>query len=487
MGSLWHCFIGYILPVPRHAFNRLECQDGLKAVENLSKFKLMSDLLWSEILKQLETKFSRPNYITWLKPSRLIEESGGIVTIGVNNDYARDWITKNALKEIVTLLQDKLDDYREVRVLVSLPTKTGQLEDLPLLAEVKEEGSAEPEPSPGQFNPNYSFATFIVGNNNRLAFAASQVVAEKPGNVYNPLFIYGGVGLGKTHLMQAIGNEISQKAPKKKIIYVSCETFTSEFISALQNKTVDAFKKKYRTVDVFLVDDIQFLANKEGTQEEFFHTFNNLHQSNRQIVVTADRVPREIANLEERLTSRFGWGMIADIQAPNFETRMAILQEKAEERGLSLPQEIIEHIANTISSNVRELEGALIKVATAAQVEKVNPTLDFTRATLKDLATNKVSANISTKKIIQTMARHFDLDSSDIIGPRRNKELVYARQITMYLLRSLLNQSYPQIGEAMGGRDHTTVMYSVDKIERLRKTSYDLEKDLSAVQQLLHS
>ncbi len=416
-----------------------------------------------------------------------------MLTVTVPNEYAKGWVEKNALKEIRTLLEGHFPTIDSLRVVVAPAVATAPESELPLLSHETVTPEQAPEerttvshaPKEKKFNPNYTFDTFIVGNNNRLAFAAAQVVAEKPGESYNPLFIYGGVGLGKTHLVQAIANEVSRRDPNKKIIYISCETFTSEFIHALQNKTIDQFKNKYRSVDVFLVDDIQFLANKEGTQEEFFHTFNILYQANRQVVVTSDRVPKAIPNLEERLSSRFGWGMIADVQAPNFETRLAILQEKAKERGEVVSSDVLEYVANSITSNVRELEGSLTKLVTSAKIEELPITLEFAERTLRDLA-SRGKANLSTKKVLQVVAHHFNIDVIDILGKKRIKELVYPRQLAMYLLREHLRHSYPQIGEALGGKDHTTVMHSVDKITKAKKNDSTVEKDISLILQELY-
>lgn len=441
----------------------------------------MSRGIWKDILAELEPRYSRPNFVTWLKPTKLTEEGEGLLTISVTNEYAKTWVEQHVLKEIRSLLEKHFAVISDLRVVVSTPTASKPTEELPLLkAEPDPPETTAPPASRKQFNPHYTFETFIVGNNNRLAFAASQVVAERPGEAYNPLFIYGGVGLGKTHLMQAIANEVLKRDASKKISFISCETFTSEFIQALQSKTIDRFKSKYRSIDVLLVDDIQFLANKEGTQEEFFHTFNILHQANRQIVLTGDRVPKEIPNLEERLSSRFGWGMIADIQAPNFETRMAILQEKARERDVNPGKEALEYIASTVTSNVRELEGSLTKLLTAAEIEKEAITLEFTQRILKDL-TKRTNANLTTKKVIQTVAHYFNIEISDLLGKKRIKELVYPRQLAMYLLRERLHQSYPQIGEAFGGKDHTTVMHSVEKITQAKKADSAVEKDLTGV------
>lgn len=451
----------------------------------------MQSGLWKDIQAGLEKRYSRPNYVTWIKPAILTEEGEGLLTITVPNDYARSWVERHALKDIRELLTPHFPVINDLRVVVALGS-TESDEALPLLAAQPElEETIVPEeprsnkPVRKLFNPHYTFETFIVGNNNRLAFAAAQVVAERPGEAYNPLFIYGGVGLGKTHLMQAVGNEILRRDPTKKIAYVSCETFTSEFIQALQNKNVDSFKNRYRTIDVFLVDDIQFLANKEGTQEEFFHTFNILYQANRQIVLTSDRVPKAIPNLEERLSSRFGWGMIADIQTPNFETRMAIIQEKVRERGVTIEPDVLEYIASHVTSNVRELEGSLTKLLTAAEIEKAPISLKFAENILKDL-TSRGKAGLTVKKIIKTVADHFSIEITDLLGAKRIKELVYPRQLAMYFMRERLRHSYPQIGETFGGKDHTTVMYAIEKISRLKKTDSRTEQDIQAITQELY-
>lgn len=450
----------------------------------------MASAFWKDIQANLEKRYSRPNYVTWIKPAALSEEGDGLLTITVPNEYAKSWIERNALKDIRELLASRYPVVNDLRVVVALAEAKSE-NTLPLLeGDFPQTSSPEAAPKPNKpapkiFNPNHTFETFIVGNNNRLAFAAAEVVAERPGKAYNPLFIYGGVGLGKTHLMHAVGNETLKRDPSRKVVYVSCETFTSEFIQALQSKNVEAFKNRYRTVDVLLVDDIQFLANKEGTQEEFFHTFNILHQANRQIILTSDRVPKAIPNLEERLSSRFGWGMIADIQAPNFETRMAIIQEKVRERGMTIEPDVLEYVASHVTSNVRELEGSLTKLITAAQIEKAAISVKFAEDTLKDL-TSRGRAGLTGKKIIKTVADHFSIEITDLLGSKRVKELVYPRQIAMYLMRERLRHSYPQIGETFGGKDHTTVMHSVEKISRLKKSDSKVEQDVVAVTQELY-
>ncbi len=454
---------------------------------------MMGMALWKDIQNTLENKYSRPNFVTWIKPASLSEEGDGLFTVVVPNEYAKSWVERNALKDIRALIEPHCSVINDLRVVVA-QSAAPSTEDLPLLQAEPDQSSPEPTSElksvdtapPKRFNPHYTFETFIVGNNNRLAFAAAQVVAERPGEAYNPLFIYGGVGLGKTHLMQAVANEILKRDPNKKIAYVSCETFTTEFIQALQNKKIESFKNKYRNVDVFLVDDIQFLANKEGTQEEFFHTFNILHQANRQIVLTSDRVPKEIPNLEERLTSRFGWGMIADIQSPNFETRMAIIQEKLRERGVAIDPEVIEYVASSVTSNVRELEGSLTKLITAAEIEKSPITLPFAQNMLRDLTT-RGKGTVTVKKITKTVCDHFQIELTDLLGNKRVKELVYPRQLAMYLMRERLRHSYPQIGETFGGKDHTTVMHAVNKISALKKNDPAVEKDLQLLNQELYA
>jgi len=437
--------------------------------------------IWSDILRDLEEVISRPNFNTWLKGTRLILDQTNRAKITVPNAYNKEWLEKNLLEDILSRLKAKNQQIKAVTVVIR-PTENNNLQELPIIRSLSTPTKKKSPPNP--LNPRYSLDTFIVGNNNRLAFAAAQAVAQKPGEAYNPLFIYGGVGLGKTHLMHAIGNEILRHNPEKSIIYTSCETFTSEFIQALQEKTISEFKKKYRNSDVFLIDDIQFLANKEGTQEEFFHTFNILHQANRQIVITSDRVPKEIPQLEERLSSRFGWGMVADIQSPNYETRVAILGAKAKEKGLNIEDKVLEYIASHIVSNIRELEGCLTRLSAASQSANQAIDIPFTAQILKDFL-EKGGEKVSAKKILLTTAQHFELEVADLLGKKRKKEIVYPRQMAMYLLRHKLNFTFPQIGEVMGGKDHTTVIYGVEKIEKNLKNSASVEADLDRINQLL--
>jgi len=437
--------------------------------------------IWSDILRELEEVVSRPNYNTWLKGTGLILDQTNQAKITVPNAYNKEWIEKNVKNDILSRLKIRKPQVKDLSVIIR-PNENNNLQELPIMRSLST--PSKKKPPANNLNPHYRLETFIVGNNNRLAFAAAQAVAERPGEAYNPLFIYGGVGLGKTHLMHAIGNEILRRYPEKSIIYTSCETFTSEFIQALQEKTISEFKKKYRTSDVFLIDDIQFLANKEGTQEEFFHTFNILHQANRQIVITSDRIPKEIPQLEERLSSRFGWGMVADIQSPNYETRVAILKAKSKEKGLAIEDNVLDYIASNIVSNIRELEGCLTRLVAAAQSAQKPIDVTFTSQVLKDFL-QKGTEKISAKKIILSTAQYFDLEVADLLGKKRSKEVVYPRQMAMYILRHKLNFTYPQIGEAMGGKDHTTVIYGVEKIEEYLKNNAAAEADLSQINQLL--
>jgi len=318
-----------------------------------------------------------------------------------------------------------------------------------------------------------------------LAAATAQAVSTKPGLAYNPLFLYGGVGLGKTHLIQAVGNEIVFKSPKKKIVYVSCEKFTNDFINSISSGKTNDFKKAYRDVDVLLVDDIQFLSGKEGTQEEFFHTFNALHQGNRQIVITSDRVPQAIPEMEERLSSRFGMGMVADIQPPNLEMREAILKAKCQEKNYFLDQGIINYIASSIESNIRELEGAITRIMTYCQLNKIVPSLDITSKILQDMISSK-GKNLTVEKIIKIVGQFFKVETKDLVSEKRNKELVWPRQIIMYLLRHEMNLSYPKISKQLNKKDHTTIIHGVGKIEKEIGINDNLKQELTLIKEKLY-
>ncbi len=336
-------------------------------------------------------------------------------------------------------------------------------------------------------NPKYLFDTFIVGKGNELAHAAAIAVAQNPGTKYNPLFIYGGVGLGKTHLAQAIGNEVVRRTPSTKILYVTCEKFINEFIQAVKNNRGKEFKDTYRNVDLLLIDDIQFLTGRDGTQEEFFHTFNTLHQNNKQVVLTSDRPPQQIPALEHRLISRFQMGMTADISSPDFETRMAILETKCKERSYDLDAEIVRHIATVVQSNVRELEGALNKIIAYYQFKNLKPSIDGAKSLLASFNPSQTKKNVSAKQIITTVSGYFDVTPADMLGKCREKRLAFPRQIIMYLMREEMRSSYPSIGHELGGRDHTTAMHAYSKIESEVESDPKLRQDIDLIKQRLYN
>lgn len=447
---------------------------------------------------QLELKLTRANFATWLHNTFISQFGGGEVVVGVPHSLAKEWLEKRCFKDIVLALEEitsapvrSLSCRVEAKpsnlapIMISVPggmVNTGGNDGYGFTTTE----SMEQAPPSGNItlNNNYSFQTFVVGKQNELAHAASQAVSSHPGGTYNPLFIYGGVGLGKTHLLHAIANEIKRRNQNHRIMYVTCEHFTNDFIHSIRIGKGKEFKDRYRNVDLLLIDDVQFITGKEGTQEEFFHTFNTLHQANRQIVMTADRMPKEIGDLEDRLVSRIGWGMVADIQTPNFENRVAILQAKAKQMNFDAPPEVLEYIANTITNNIRELEGSLTKLATTATVEKRPVTVGLVKEVMKDLA-RPSGRHLTTKQIIRVVADHFAIDLIDLMGQKRVREIVYPRQIVMYLLRYLLKHSHPQIGDELGGKDHTTIMHGVKKIERLLKSDHQVERDVANIKRLL--
>ena len=436
--------------------------------------------IWQATLGELEVILSKANFTTWFKNTFIKEVLPEEVVIGVPHTFAKEWLEKKYNQQIITTLKKYYPQIKTISCDI-IPT---QVKPLPLI-------QASPLPKIENetnftLNNKYRFANFIVGNSNRLAAATAQAVAEKPGMTYNPLFIYGGVGLGKTHLVQAIGNEIIQKHPKKKIIYTSCEKFTNDYINSISSKKTNEFKKIYRDADVLMVDDIQFMSGKEGTQEEFFHTFNALHQANRQIVITSDRIPKAIPQLTDRLASRFGMGMVADIQPPNLEMRQAILRSKCEEKGCQLDEDVLNYIAQNIESNIRELEGAINRVLSSSQMNQTEPSLASATEALKDIigARNK---NISIDKVLEVTTSFFEITVEDILSTRRNQELSRPRQIVMYLLRHEMNLSYPKIGQHLNKKDHTTVIYGVEKIEKEIARNDELHRQLQLIKEKLHA
>jgi len=443
--------------------------------------KLDEKETWQAALGELEVVLSKANYTTWFKDTFILEMSEEKLTIGVPNTFTKEWLENKYHPQIFDTLKKIHPEIKEIDYSVAT---TAFPKSSPQIISQKNEETVPYKEHP-TLNSKYIFDNFIVGNSNRLAAATAQAVTAKPGVVYNPLFIYGGVGLGKTHLIQAIGNEIIAKNPKKKVIYVPCEKFTNEFIQSISSGKINEFKKSYRDIDVLLVDDIQFLSGKEGTQEEFFHTFNSLHQTNRQIVITSDRVPKAIPQLEDRLSSRFGMGMVADIQAPNLEMRQAILSSKCEEKNYSIPEEVLDYIAQNIESNIRELEGAVNRIFSYCQLNKIEPSEDIAIKVLEDIIVSR-GKNLSVEKILKAACDFFNISHDDILSTRRNKELVWPRQIVMYLLRHEMSLSYPKIGRELNKKDHTTIIHGVEKIEKELARNNDLRKELTLIKEKLN-
>ena len=454
--------------------------------------KMTSEQLWQSTLAELELSLSKANFTTWFKSTFILDYENEDVVIGVPNAFTKTWLENKYNSQILKALQNITEQkVQNVSYKVfSNQKKIAKIVTKEVKAAKKEEKIASPAKKKTQvinaaLNERYTFESFVVGKKNELAHAACLAVSEKPGEVYNPLFIYGGVGLGKTHLMQAIGHKTLDSFAEKKVLYVPCETFTNEYIKSISAGKADQFKDKYRSVDVLMIDDIQFLAGKEGTQEAFFHTFNYLHQANKQIIITSDRPPKAIPTLENRLISRFEWGMIVDVGIPDLETRIAILKNKCQEKDFSLENEIVVFIATTIQSNIRELEGALNRVIAASQLSGEKPTLDSVKKLLSSLSQAPKKGALTAKKVIQAAAEYFDIKAADIIGNCRKKELVGPRQIVMYIMREEMNASYPSIGQELGGRDHTTAMHAYNKIKKENEDDEKLQQDINLIKQKL--
>lgn len=428
---------------------------------------------WSDILNmiKIEHDVSDVSYSAWLEPLKVYKVEGNVVTIIVTNgSMALSYINKKYILPLKVAIAETTGEDFEI--------------SLVLPEEIKEE--VKPQPSldtpvslnenieKANLNPRYTFDTFVVGNNNKMAHAASVAVAESPGEAYNPLFIYGGVGLGKTHLMHSIAHFVLQKNPNAKVLYVTSEYFTNELIDSIRNgnnSTMSKFREKYRNIDVLLIDDIQFIIGKESTQEEFFHTFNSLHGAKKQIVISSDKPPKDMEILEDRLRSRFEWGLIVDISSPDYETRMAILRKKEELDGYKIDDEVIEYIAKNVKSNIRELEGSLNKIMAYANLEQKEINLDLAEKVLKDIISPNQKRIITPELILDVVAEHFDLTAADLIGNKRNSKIVFPRQIAMYLCRHMTEVTLKNIGKVLGGRDHTTIMNGISKIEKDLETS----------------
>ncbi len=435
--------------------------------------KEKTSFIWEEALKIIKSKLSKPSFDTWFKLTEIMSIDQDQIVIQVPNDFSREWLESRYVELIKdTLYQITKEEFNIY--FVTPQTKDNfinknQTKQNNLKTKTEEQIICSPTSS---LNPKYIFDTFVVGNNNRFAHAASLAVAEAPAKAYNPLFIYGDVGLGKTHLMQAIGHYILNHSPNTKVVYISSETFTNDLINAIRDDKTAEFRNKYRSIDVLLVDDIQFVAGKERTQEEFFHTFNALHEASKQIILSSDRPPKEIPTLEDRLRSRFEWGLITDIQKPDFETRMAILRKKASLENLQVPNEAIVYMANNIQSNIRELEGALIRVVAYSSLINKNITEELAREALKDILPAAKPREISIKLIQEIVTEFYSLKIKDMTSKARTQSVAFPRQIAMYISRELTDASLPQIGDEFGGRDHTTVIHAHNKISE--KLQHDI-------------
>jgi chromosomal replication initiator protein len=445
---------------------------------------MRADQIWQAALGELQLQMTKATFDTWVKNTHVISYEDGTFIIGVHNAFTKDWLENRLLTTIKRTLVGIVGRSVEVKFAVWTKEPPESDEALPLwqtTAPLPDESSANH--SPTMLNPRYTFDTFVVGSSNRLAHAASLAVAERPAEAYNPLFVYGGVGLGKTHLLHAIGHMSQQRCGE--VLYVSSETFTNDLINSIRNHTTEEFRERYRNIDVLLVDDIQFIAGKESTQEEFFHTFNTLHSANKQIVISSDRAPKAILTLEERLCSRFEWGLIADIQPPDLETRIAILRFKAEQQVMPVPDEVIDLIAHRIQSNIRELEGALNRLIAHASLMRCPLTVAVASNALQDFG--PAPGSLSTDQIIETVAQFYNLETKDLVGRRRNKDIVTARHMAMYLAREETDASLPQIGRALGGRDHTTVLHGYEKIRAQVEEDDRVRREMLTVRELLYN
>ena len=438
--------------------------------------------LWEKTLNIIKGELTEVSFNTWIKSCEPISISSNTIKISVPNSFTQDILEKRYKDLVINSIEVACSKTYNLEFLIAseiqdaeqLEEKTKQPKKDNMTVVVNDEMSST-------LNPKYTFNSFVIGNSNRFAHAASLAVAESPAKAYNPLFIYGGVGLGKTHLMHAIGHYILQNNPNAKVVYVSSEKFTNELINAIKDDKNEEFRTKYRSVDVLLIDDIQFIAGKERTQEEFFHTFNTLHEANKQIILSSDRPPKEIPTLEDRLRSRFEWGLIADIQAPDFETRMAILKKKADVEKLNVPNEVMVYIATKIKSNIRELEGALIRIVAYSSLTNREITVDLASEALKDIISNKQNKSITIDLIQDVVATYFNLRVEDLKSQRRTRNVAYPRQIAMYLSRKLTDMSLPKIGEEFGGRDHTTVIHAYEKISESLNRDESLEHTLNDI------
>ncbi len=462
---------------------------------------MQEDSVWQAGLGELEVTLSQGNFVTWFKNTRLLKLDDGKIVIGVTNPFVKQTLEKKYGPLITATLSKQGVEVNEIEykmlpagALNQQPESSGsglnsnssnQQTHSSISQPVAAKAPAVPKNFRQALNERYTFDNFVVGDGNELAFAACQAISQKPGTKYNPLHLYGGVGIGKTHLIQALGNALQARDPNAKVLYIATEQFVQEFVQALRNRTTAAFAKYYRSADVLIVDDVQFIAGKDKMQEEFFHTFNTLHQGNRQIILSSDRPPRDIDSLEDRLKSRFAGGMSIDMQIPDFETRCAIIQTKAQHHDSELDHEVVEYLATNIQTNIRELEGALNQLLAFCEMRGLEPTLSIASSLLNVSKTRP--KHLSAKQIIERTARHFQIPFEDIVGPKRDKDIVVPRQVAMYMLRNELKLSFPKIARELGRKDHTTAIHSVEKINKEARTDASLRMAITEIRDHLYA
>lgn len=438
--------------------------------------------LWSFIRDKFQDSLAKISFDAWINSADLIDISQDTVTIQVQSTLHKDYWENNLTNQTVQYLYEYFGKEMTPRF-VTEDENQAQMDQTQL--ENQKQDSRPPAFKPSSLNDKYTFETFVIGKGNQMAHAAALVVSEEPGTIYNPLFFYGGVGLGKTHLMHAIGHQYLQLNPQANVKYVTSENFANDFINSIQDRTQESFRQEYRNVDLLLVDDIQFFADKEGTQEEFFHTFNELYDKRKQIVLTSDRLPNEIPKLQERLVSRFAWGLSVDITPPDLETRIAILRKKANAERLEIPDETLSYIAGQIDSNIRELEGALVRVQAFSAIQQSDITTSLAADALKSMVKVDKKENLSIPTIQQKVCKHFGITLAEMKGKKRTKHIVIPRQVAMYLSREYTTSSLPKIGKEFGGKDHTTVIHAHEKIQKLMKEDPDLKQDIADLEKQL--
>lgn len=459
-----------------------------------------ADSLWQAVLGEVELSISRGNFLTWFKHTTLLRHDEDMVIVGVPNVFIKQQLERKYSDLLRSTLAKNGLHPRELVFKIHTAPVTHEADEEPILRTAAATTATAPKPVSSTptlqqnslshsyrqgLNERYTFDTFIVGSGSELAFAACQSIVQLPGTKYNPLFIYGGVGIGKTHLIQAVGNAILAKNRAARVLYISTEQFVQEFVDAIRFKKTAEFASFYRTVDVLIIDDVQFIAGKEKMQEEFFHTFNALHQANKQIIISSDRPPRDIPTLEERLRSRFAWGMTIDMQNPDFETRCAIVQSKAQGHGVTLPNDVVDYLATNVPTNIRELEGALNQLLAFCEMRGLEPSLSIVSSLLG--ARQSRPKHLSAKQVIERTARHFQIPLEDMLGPKRDKDIVVPRQVAMYMLRSELHLSFPKIAHELGRKDHTTAIHSVEKIEQEVQLNSDIRTAIAEIKERLYA